>query len=137
MKYKVGDKVKIKSLDWYNKNKDEDGEVCVYGDSYAIFIQVMTKFCGQTVTISEVVDDLYGILEDGGDYSWADYMIECLIEPAIENKPQEKMVSLDKVCDILHDMLHDQWINDAEMVGTWAYYNMEEFMEDFCKKLEE
>jgi hypothetical protein len=52
-------------------------------------------------------------------------------------EPQEKMVSLDKVCDILYDMLHDQWINDGAMVGTWAYYNMEEFMEDFCKRLEE
>lgn len=27
MKYKVGDKVRIKSLDWYNTFKDEDGVV--------------------------------------------------------------------------------------------------------------
>ena len=27
MKYKVGDRVKIQSLDWYNENKDEYGQV--------------------------------------------------------------------------------------------------------------
>lgn len=27
MKYKVGDKVRIKSLDWYNKNKNKYGDV--------------------------------------------------------------------------------------------------------------
>jgi hypothetical protein len=65
-------------------------------------------------------------------WRFTDGMIEGLAD-----EPQKKMVSLDKVCDILHDMLHDQWINDGAMVGTWAYYNMEEFMEDFCKRLEE
>ena len=27
MRFKVGDRVQIKSIDWYNENKDEDGEV--------------------------------------------------------------------------------------------------------------
>ena len=134
MRYKKGDRVRIKGLDWYNKNKDKDGEV--YGDSYAIFIQVMSKFCGQTVTISEVVDDVYGILEDDGEYSWGDYMVECLIESAIENKPQEKMVSLDKVYGVLYDMLHELDINDHIMVGTFMYDNIVDFIEDFRKSLE-
>lgn len=127
MKYKPGDKVRIKSLEWYNANKDEDGKVCVYSDSYAIFIQVMSKFCGQTVTILEVVDDLYGILEDDGDYSWADYMIECLIEPAIENKPQEKMISLNKACEYL----------ESALKPVLGYYSAAEFTDTFRKVMEE
>lgn len=99
MKFKVGDKVKIKSLDWYNENKAEDGRV--YCDSYAIFIQIMSNFCGQTVTISEVVDDVYGILEDDGEYSWADYMIEGLTDEI-----QDKMVSLEAVCKFLDEHLY-------------------------------
>ena len=134
MKYKPGDKVRIKSIDWYNENKDEYGEVCVYGDSYAIFIQVMSKFCGQTVTISEVVDDLYGILEDDGDYSWADYMIECLIESAIENKPQEKMVSLNDACEWMKNTIDDDvFINCGAVV---KFMSANEFVEYFRKTFE-
>lgn len=39
LKYKIGDQVKIKSLDWYNKNKDEDG----YVDTGLIFDENMSK----------------------------------------------------------------------------------------------
>ena len=29
MRFKVGDKVRIKSFDWYNENKDKDGFVAI------------------------------------------------------------------------------------------------------------
>ena len=51
MKYKAEDKVRIKSLDWYNKNKDKTNEIeC---DS-VYFIPDMTIFCNKIVTISSV-----------------------------------------------------------------------------------
>ena len=75
MKYKVGDKVRIKSIDWYNKNKDEISQV----DCGSIcFISPMVAFCGQIVTISSVQSSfkVYHIKEDGGIFSWTDEMIE-------------------------------------------------------------
>jgi hypothetical protein len=133
MKYKPGDKVRIKSLDWYKSNECSGRVMC---DGLG-FIEMMTEYCGEELTIDFIFTDERGsgyvMKETKIQWRFTDGMIECLVDA----EPQDKMVSLDKVCDILNDMLHNQWINDAEMVGTWAYYNMEEFMEDFCKKLEE
>ena len=79
MKYKVGDKVRIRSLDWYNKNRDRIDEV-VCGKT--IFIPDMVKYCGEIVTISDVrpIIDVYHIKEDGGMFSWTDEMFEGLVE---------------------------------------------------------
>ena len=93
MKYKVGDKVKIKSFDWYNQNKDEDGFVRC-GDR--IFDDYMSVFCGSVVTICGIYSHCgYDVREDMQCRSWTDEMIECLVD----EEPQEKMVSLDKVVD--------------------------------------
>ena len=48
MKYKVGDRVRIKNLDWYNENKDKDGFVHC-GDK--VFDNYMSVFCGSIVNI--------------------------------------------------------------------------------------
>ena len=84
MKYKVGDKVLIKSLDWYYEHRDridqiDCGNVC--------FIRSMTTLCEQIVTISSVIPTLevYRIKEDGGTFNWTDEMFEGLVEE--ENKP--------------------------------------------------
>ena len=65
MKYKVGDKVQIKSLDWYEKNKDKYGYIDC-GDFLMNFEK--SQLCGKIVTISSISDvtDSYGIEEDNG-----------------------------------------------------------------------
>ena len=77
MKYKVGDKVKIKSLDWYNENKDKRGHVD-YGKH--LFYFLMSQYCGKIFTISNVYSDYYLMSENKYEYRWTDDMIEGLVE---------------------------------------------------------
>lgn len=71
MKYKVGDKVKVKSLDWYNANKNQTGQVQCLDE---IFLEEMSKLCGRLVTIHSIAEHGYYINED--DYTWTDDMFE-------------------------------------------------------------
>lgn len=71
MNYKVGDRVVVKSKNWYDTKKFLNvGVTC---GAY-IFAPDMVKFCDQTVTISDVIDDSYLIDEDGGGNVWRDEM---------------------------------------------------------------
>lgn len=80
MKHKVGDKVKVKSLEWYNANKDKDGDIKCQDTLY--FTHPMSEFCGKIVTIAEIwsneiwVDDFYLILEDDQIFEWTEDMFE-------------------------------------------------------------
>jgi len=76
MKYKVGDRVKIKSLDWYNENKDEYGYIDC--GSKAFFTR-MSNWCGKIVTIKEIYKTNCYRLEEY-DFDWTDEMIEGLAE---------------------------------------------------------
>lgn len=78
MKYKVGDKVKIKSLDWWYINNVEKSISC---GNYA-FIRDMKDYCGKIVTIKVVNENkgYYQIFEDDKYWYWNDEMIECKIE---------------------------------------------------------
>ena len=86
MKYKVGDKVRIKSLYWYNQNKNEDDYVPLIDstNSYYNFIEEMRGFCNKVMTISSVNSNYYDMVEDAGEYFWTDEMIKGLAE---ETKP--------------------------------------------------
>lgn len=76
MKYKVGDKVRIKSLDWYNENKDEYGYIDC--GSRAFFTK-MSNWCGKIATIKEICKTNCYRLEEY-DFDWTDEMIEGLVE---------------------------------------------------------
>ena len=99
MKYKPGDKVRIKSLEWYKANKDKYGAVYCGGIP---FVKGMSKYCGKVLTIERIFDfntPTYEMIEDQDHYDWNDEMIE---DP-VDVKPQDKMVSLDSVCEYLYN----------------------------------
>ena len=83
LKYKVGDSVLIKSIDWYNKYKDEDGDVSC---GEFVFVEGMKKFCSEIMTISEDGGDGYLMLEDNHGYVWTDEMFECKVEEGTKPK---------------------------------------------------
>jgi hypothetical protein len=66
MKHKIGDKVRVKSLDWYNANKNHNGYITGLGD---VFVEEMSKFCGKLVTISAITKHGYFISEDKVKYN--------------------------------------------------------------------
>ena len=78
MEYNIGDKVRIKSIDWYKENKDTDGKVWTSGGQIP-FDKCMSEWCGKVMTISHVRADHYTMVEDLVGY-WTDEMIEGLVE---------------------------------------------------------
>ena len=77
MKYKVGDKVRIKSLDWYNENKNEDGDIQFENNPHWRFVKDMSKNCGKTSTITAVNETAYRL--ENIPWNWTDEMIEGLV----------------------------------------------------------
>lgn len=83
MKYNVGDRVRIKSINWYNKNKDTGGNVpCGEYD----FVSNMSVFCGKILTIDvDFGDETYLMKEDNDGFVFTNEMIEGLVKE--ETKP--------------------------------------------------
>ena len=72
MKYKVGDKVKVKKWEDLASEYtvDEYGDIC-HG---AMFIQEMKEYCGKELVIKHVRMDTYSC--HGNIWSWQDWMFE-------------------------------------------------------------
>ena len=83
MKYKVNDRVRIKSLDWYNENKDSYG--AIYAGNSFVFWKNMARHCGEIMKITIVKVDPedsnkgYYFMENSEE-KWTDEMIEGLVE---------------------------------------------------------
>lgn len=109
MRYKVGDKVRIKSLDWYI----DCGNVC--------FVRNMATLCGKIVTISSILPTLevYRIKEDDGEFNWTDEMIERLVERDGKTYPYkigDRVVLKGRNrCAIITDLKYDSF-------GNLSYY---------------
>ena len=79
MKYKVGDKVRIKSIDWYNEHTliDTSG---VFRTSIESLCLNKKRFMGKELTICSVLSNGHYLMEETGVLRWTDEMIEGLVE---------------------------------------------------------
>ena len=82
MKYKVGDKVKVKS---------DLKENIRYGGQ--IFVRDMAVHCGKNVEISKVYDDAYCIKESDREWFWTDEMFEGLAEDELTAEEAIKVLA--------------------------------------------
>ena len=90
-RFKKWDLVRVKSIDWWNKYKDEDGDV--FGENFSAsydFTEEMNIFCGAIMLIIKVNNknsnykvipfSIDGNIVDTDDYNydyvWEDYMFE-------------------------------------------------------------
>lgn len=98
--YKVGDKVKIKNLDWYNANKQPNGFIMIKVDGkVSSFTPGMVKHCGAVFTIDKVMStsaiypEHYRFVEDKNTYCWVDEMIERLAvgDEIVGNETQDEV----------------------------------------------
>ena len=84
MKYSVGQKVKIRSLEWHQDNVNRYG--IIECGKYEFF-EPMNEYCGKVVTIKRIDDDNYRIDADKGAFCWTDEMIEGLMEEPVLSAP--------------------------------------------------
>lgn len=78
MKYNIGERIRVKSLDWYNENKNEFEQIRC---NTAYFQPTMSRFCGSILTIKNINIDTYNVEEN--TYYWTDDMFEGLAEEGI------------------------------------------------------
>lgn len=111
MKYKVGDKVRVRE----DLSIDKTYDGCWVTSS-------MTVFLGKTVTIRRVRENInrYEIEEDYGEWNWTDEMFESLESenPADETNDSEEWVlcrdDINKLNDAIKDVVRADAIGAAE-----------------------
>ena len=90
MKYKIGDKVRVKSLEWYNSDKSKEGNINC--SNRVFFVADMSKFCGSIVTIKDIDRDIDAYVVEENNYYWTDDMFEGLAEDTIQPVVFENIV---------------------------------------------
>lgn len=104
MKYEVGDKVLIKDINWYNKNKDEDGDISCGEFS---FVSQMSKFCGKILTIDvDFEDGSYLMKEDTDGFVFTNEMFDTFAKEEVER---------------LTGNLSNNWVNEFELPDGYIF----------------
>ena len=123
MKYKVGDRVKIQSLERYNKYKNRYGDINYGCETEILFTSEMSSFCGQVATITRVRYiggvRFYHLAEDKETHLWVDGMFERLVERNGKTYPYKigdrVVLKGNNRCATITDLKYNCW-------GNLSYY---------------
>ena len=119
MKHKVGDKVRIKSLDWYNENAKGDGSI---NCGFANFVSLMKEYCGKTATITKSLKYSYKLDIGDGYWGWTDEMFD-------ENYYMERRIGE----TFEHEGVKLQCVENESCDGCFFYNNGSCLFEDHRK----
>ena len=110
MRFKVGDKVRVRKLEDLVKEYPETpfglrvGEVGSDGILREMeMTEDMLRFCGKIVTISKVSSHYYNIEEDEAYWSWTDEMLENQNADDLVNNPSHYTYGEYEVIDVIED----------------------------------
>ena len=121
MRYKVGDKVRVKSLERVKLYRDSCKGISIKTS----FVNDMLQYCGKETFITTVLgDDSYRIDIDNMSFSWSDWMLEDI--------PQEKG-SNDYIYGV--DDRGDEVIKMLEDCGGVHKHGLLGDTDDLCPKM--
>ena len=112
-KYKVGDKVRVKSLEWYNSNKSENGNV---DRESPFFLEKMSEYCGKEIEVRCVNPNGEYFLK-GNEWMWEDWMFEDNTDNTAKTKRKVDKPDIDI----------ETWIHPFQEITNGLY-------ETYCKK---
>ena len=115
MKYSKGDKVRIKSIDWYNqmlsipeknvwRNKLTDEFAGIWCGSKVFYVD-MCKFCGNVMTIQNIGIDYYIMEEDSCGYEFTDEMI---VSNVPKFKKDDRVETNDGLFGYITEVIYDK-----------------------------
>ena len=116
MKYSIGDKVRVKSIDWYNQmlsipnkkvwqNKLSEDYVGIWCGSQ-IFYKDMCVYCDRIMTIRGIVENSYYIMEeDNCEYKFTDDMLSDSIMPKF--RKDDRVETHDGLYGIIEEVEYD------------------------------
>ena len=99
-KFKIGDKVRVKSQEWYDAQpKETCGTIIGTGETY--FTSCMTCYLGNVLEIQYIIGGAY--TTQGNPYSWEDWMLE---DDVVKEECSKETPAQDSTFEsILKDML--------------------------------
>lgn len=122
MKHKVGDKVRVRSVDWWDKSiKQKDSMIGEYikCTPFIWFYPSMKKYLGKEVTIKEVTRNILTIEEDNAKNLWTNGMFEDEEEKPTKRNLEDNLwicdVAKERACEYFR-VSHERM---EEMKNEW------------------